>query len=207
MAHIVRKLDWGVIDLDTSKPFVFFQQRWFYNWIVSTGATAWTYAEKKHFHNTLDRQIWAAWSNRVKLKVSGTSKWVTEWKDGVPINFDVKWVLEDGHWTVNARKLPKGGKYRSNVVYSKLEINLDSEDLASRRACTDDGVCEDGFRTVPHEFGHALQYKQDEYKTGHKHLADTRSIMNIGDELRARHLTAVLAELNTMLPDTTFAYS
>jgi hypothetical protein len=36
-------------------------------------------------------------------------------------------------------------------------------------------------------------------------LADSSSIMNIGRDLRRRHLTAVIAELNKMVPDLTFA--
>lgn len=113
------------------------------------------------------------------------------------------------HWTVNVRKLPAGSTpttYISNVVGRNMRINLDSADLASYRACNTAGRCRD-FRAVPHEYGHTFPGVGDEYVAGHANLGDTNSIMNIGDQVRARHLRPILAQLNTMIPDCTFRHA
>jgi hypothetical protein len=207
MAHLVKKLDWGDIDLDTKEGRIFFQQKWKYNWTKVGAASDWTLAEKRKFHNTLDKQIWSVWSMKIKIRVTGGDL-ARRFRTGIPINFDVKWVVAGGHWTVNARKLVPGGSYRSNVVYGTRTINLDSEDLVPHKVLNDAGVELEGFRTVPHEFGHALDTDEnpDEYKAGSAKLADTGSIMNIGKELRGRHISGILAELDKLAPGTTFRY-
>ena len=45
----------------------------------------------------------------------------------------------------------------------------------------------------------------DEYNAGHAHLADTDSLMNIGRNVRGRHVQALIDELNSMLPDLQFS--
>ncbi len=206
MGHIVSNMPWGTIDLDTGENRVFFQQKWFYHWLTEPGASAWTYPERRHFHNTLDRQIWARWSNRIVFRVQGTTRLARRLaRTGVPINFDVRWELVNGHWDVYARKLPAGGSYRSNVHFGRREINLDSEDLEPHGACRDDGTtCADDFLTVPHEFGHTID-NRDEYNRASPHYADTGSIMNIGGQLRSRHLNLIIAQLNTMVRGGTFS--
>ena len=206
MAHLVSKLPWGDIDIDTKVGRIFFQQKWKYVWTKVGAASAWTLAEKRNFHNTLDRQIWSVWSMKIKIKVTGGALG-RRFPAGIPINFDVKWVLAAGHWTVNARKLVSGGSYRSNVIFASRIINLDSEDLIPHGVANFTGVSRTGFRTVPHEFGHALGGgNPDEYKAGSAHLADTSSIMNIGKQLRGRHLDQIVAELNNLVPGSTFQY-
>ena len=205
MAHVVQKLDWG--DLDVTAGRIFFQQKWKYNWMKDGAASDWTLAEKRNFHNTLDKQIWSVWSMKIKIRVTGGDL-ARRFGTGIPINFDVKWVLAGGHWTVNARKLVPGTSYRSNVVYGTRIINLDSADLVPHRVPNAAGVEREGFRTVPHEFGHTLDTDEnpDEYTAGSRHLADTASIMNIGKKLRGRHITAIVSELNKMVSGTTFRY-
>ena len=206
MAHLVSKLPWGDIDLDTTAGRIFFQQKWKYTWTKVGAASEWTTAQKRNFHNTLDKQVWSVWSMKIKIKAVGGTL-ARRFPAGLPINFDVKWVLAAGHWTVNARKLVPGGNYRSNVLFASRIINLDSEDLTPHSVGNDAGASSDGFRTVPHEFGHTLgNANDDEYTAGAADLADTDSILNIGKQLRGRHLNDIITELNKLVPDSNFRY-
>ena len=73
MPHIVRDIGWGTIDIVEHQSRVFFQQRWKYSWQETPPLKPWSLAEKRAFHADVDRQVWASWSNRVQLSVSGTS--------------------------------------------------------------------------------------------------------------------------------------
>jgi hypothetical protein len=63
-----------------------------------------------------------------------------------------------------------------------------------------------------HEFGHALGNSRfsmtgmhgDEYKEDSEFVLDNGSMMNIGSQLRKRHLDYILNEINKMIPDTSF---
>src|SRR5262245_61320041 len=100
---------WGIIDFDDRSVAVLVQQIWLYRWNLWPGVTApWTYKEKQHFHATVDKQIWGAWSNRIRLTVAGTSAAAKRLAGRqLGMNFDVKWVLAPpNHWTVTAWKMP-----------------------------------------------------------------------------------------------------
>src|SRR5262245_28324096 len=153
----------------------------------------------------------------------------------LPIDFDVQWVTARPHWKVKALKLPPLAKVTSFVNWSTKEIQLDTNDFAPHVACNDeapkpgmelpfliippvirdsvpavreavvDQSCRAGFKTVPHEFGHALGNSNgDEYRANAANRADTDSLLNIGSQIRDRHMNDVLAELNTMIKDCTF---
>ena len=173
----------------------------------------WTLQQKRAFHNTVDRQIWASWSNRVTLTVTGTSDFARKFaRKPLPINLDVRWVLRNEHWQVYAWKVEDNASDRAEVFWDNRRINLYSTDLAPSSVCTDGTpqVCKGNFQTVPHEFGHAVGNtsvlnRGDEYRASSPHLADTDSILNIGRQLRIRHFRTLLEEMNKMIPNTTFA--
>jgi len=212
MGHVVRETDWCVIDLDTKSGFIFLQQRWQYTWAVDKGVSSWTLPEKREFHNRADRAIWATWSNRVRLRASGTSELAMRFaKTSILINLDVRWVTSKPHWQVTVTKIPPGDFRTSSVQWNARKISLDSEDFKEVERCTTAAkpVCQTQI-PVAHEFGHAVGNtavlkRGDEYKTGHSHKADRDSIMNVGSVLRTRHFRTVLEELNKMVPNTTFA--
>src|SRR6187200_3615730 len=107
MGHVVKELPWCTIDIDTTAGFVFLQERWKYEWLLTGDLAAWTYTEKKTFHDSADRAIWRAWSYRAKLGVEGTSAFARRFLGkGIPINLDVKWVLKNEHWNVKVYKVP-----------------------------------------------------------------------------------------------------
>ncbi|WP_437646549.1 hypothetical protein [Sorangium sp. So ce362] len=213
MSHIVRRPAWGVASLNTDTGHVLVQEEWRYNWTVVPPASAWTLQQRRRFHNTADRQIWRAWSGRLRFRVAGANPVVRRFPHELPpVDFDIRWVLSGGQLTVNVRKLPSGSSpttFMSEVDFAARVIHLDSADLASYRPINAAGQ-RGSVYALPHEFGHTMGDpagigNPDEYTAGSAHLADTDSIMNIGRQVRARHLTALQAELNAMLPDCTFS--
>ena|SRR5438552_17484982 len=206
MAHVVRELPWGIIDIVMDEGRIFFQERWQYTWDAN-GQSSWTTAEKQQFHRAVDGQIWRSWSNRIRFKTAGTSPFARHFPS-VSINFDIRWVLAKPHWNITVRKLAAGSTpttYISNVDRANMQVNLDSADLDSYTPVNAAGASHK-FRAVPHEFGHTFPGVDDEYVAGAADLADTDSMMNIGDQIRMRHLQPVLDQLNTMLPHCTFSY-
>ena len=207
MAHVVKTLPWGTIDIVLRENRIFFQQTWQYNWVVQTPLAPWSLAEKRRFHRNVDLSIWGNWSNRFRFPVSGNHEFARRnHSAGVPINFDVRWVTATGQWTCEAWKIHPGTSRTSNVTFGTRRIELDDHDFTAHRACNNatPQVCRNGFQTVPHEFGHTFDL-DDEYTTGSPHLADSTSIMNVGREFRRRHFALMLTELNTMIPGVTFA--
>ncbi len=100
------------------------------------------------------------------------------------------------------------------VEWNARRISLHTSKLKPYTACNaaTPQVCTSGFRSVPHEFGHAVGNSSvlgrgDEYASSSSHLADTDSLLNIGRQLRVRHFRTLLEEMNKMIPNTTFAVS
>jgi len=211
--HIVHDFDWGVIDIIVHEKRIFFQQRWRYTWEKTAGQTDWDLDQKRKFHTEVDKQIWASWSNRVKLSVTGTSDFAKKFATTkLPMNLDIRWVLRDEHWDVTAVKNDPADMPHNYVQWDARKIKLHTSKLKSYSACTNGSpkVCTAGFKSVPHEAGHAFGNSStlgrgDEYASTSPHLADTGSILNIGTELRKRHFRTILEEMNKMIPDTTFA--
>jgi len=190
---------------------IFFQQDWYYDWQVRTPMADWTIAEKRHMHNTVDRQIWASWSNHIKIPVAlGSSPdarardLVTRTKGNIPINFDIRWVLKPGHWFVTAIKSRPGDTDHNTVDFDHRKIVLHSYKLKPYTAGNDAGASRSGFLSPPHEFGHTLK-DDDEYQTGSPNLSDTDSIMNIGRRIRPRHIQLIVDTLNKVLPGCVFS--
>jgi len=209
MGHVVSKLAWGTVDVDTTLGRVFFQQDWGYKWEFEAPETAWTYQEQLVFHTKVDRQIWSSWSFRVTLGVTGNHWMVAKFgRSGLPINFDVRWRTnkQTSQWSIRAvktKRTVKGGA-RSNVTFSERKCELFASDTDPRGAKNDAGAVRYGFVTPPHEFGHMIGLP-DEYNAGDANLSDTDSMMNIGRYIRARHMVEVLAQLGAIFPGCTFA--
>lgn len=208
MGHVVARLPWATIDVDLNQGRVFLQQRWRYEWHEVLSATPWTIEEKRRFHQITDRSIWGRWSNRIRLKVTGKNAFSRQFAStGVPINFDVRWVHGGEQWTVHAHKTPPGteiGLFHQSVAFQARVIKLYTSKLTLYQAVNAAGVARENFSSTPHEFGHALG-NHDEYIANSPHLADSASTMNVGREIRSRHMTLVLQELNKLMPGTVFA--
>jgi hypothetical protein len=204
MAHLVAMEPWGAVDLDTTEGRVFVQQDWYYVWSNVPPANDWSLGEKRNFHNTLDRHIWAQWSDRLRIYPSGNHELARQFRtNGLRLTFDVRWITVPGHWTVNVRKLVAGGNYRSNVSFGTRVIELDSEDLTAHTVANAAGKQAPRFRTGPHEFGHTLR-NPDEYGQRAANLADTQSVMNIGRQMRPRHAQLIVDTLRRLVPACSF---
>lgn len=209
MGHVVRETDWCVIDVDTTVGRVFLQQRWQYTWNVRPPMANWTLSERRAFHRRADRAIWAAWSNRARLRVTGGSAFARR-HSTVPINLDIRWVTSNPHWRVTVLKVPPGTFVTSSVRWNARTISLDTNDFTTRNICRGTPrVCTQQV-PVAHEFGHAagntaVLGRGDEYRSSSANVADQSSILHSGSQLRSRHFRTILDELNVMIPGTTFA--
>ena len=198
---LIKKTDRMDIYLEEYRQIILIRQRWKYNWLNERNTTSWTLFEKRDFHNKVDNIIWKIWGGQFKIKVIGSSVFAQKYKNKIfTINFDIQWVIQNPHWNVNVRKIVKNTSYRSNVRWNDREINLDTEDTKMRK----------DYKQVPvgHEFGHAIGYLYDEYNStlsiNNGFLFDQDTIMNVGMELRKRHLQYVIYQLSTIYPNTTF---
>ena len=210
MGHVTRETNWCVIDIDTTVGRIFLQQRWQYLWLLQPPLSNWTHTEKRDFHNRADREIWAAWSNRASLNVTGSSTVARRFRGrGLPINLDIRWVTAKPHWRVHVMKLPSGQFRTSSVRWTARLINLDTNDFSTRTIGTGTPTVTTQV-PVAHEFGHAagntaVLSRGDEYKSTSPNKGDQASIMHSGHQLRNRHFRTILDEMNKMIPDTTFS--
>jgi hypothetical protein len=212
MGHVTSAKPWGDIDIDTTNGSVFFQQKWFYYWnLYPPVKNVWTHPEKEAFHRRVDTSIWRVWSNKYKLKVSGTHEFAKKFSStGVSINFDVKWVVSGTyHWTVTAYKMAPGSSptnpHRSNVILANRTMELNTADVRPRGAGNDAGVSNSKFETPAHEFAHTFD-NPDEYNASSPHIGDSSSLVNIGHEIRNRHVRLIVNELNSMIFGVHFSF-
>ncbi len=206
MGHVTKNVTWATLDIALDGSLIFVQQNWLYIWATAPGMSAWTYQERRSFHARADTAIWRGWSDQVTLQASGSSEVARKLAQApIPVNFDIRWVLSDPHWTVQVTKIPKGNFRVSSVNWGSRTIHLDSEDAGTRRTSRT-------INQVPvaHEFGHAVGNtvvlgRGDEYHPGHAHHIDRAAMMNVGHELRERYFRTLIEELNDMIPGVTFS--
>ena len=90
-------------------------------------------------------------------------------------------------------------------------INIDTEDTVKIKR--DRGSKSYHQYPIVHEFGHSVGNSifastgmhGDEYNSSSSFFRDKRSLMNIGSNLRDRHLDFLLQQLNTMIPNAQFS--
>jgi hypothetical protein len=220
MSHVVRKEGWAVVDLGTVGRKIFVRQDWHYSWTVDKGQQPWREDEKTAFHRAVDRAVWGSWSHRVRIQARDMRSTPASLRTGVTalvagsvfsLSFDVRSVPAAGHWEVTVRKNDPSvkPKPRAEVDFPKKTIRLFTTDLLvtkAKRPDTDD-PWHYGFSLIGHEFGHTVGNfgpKGDEYFPTSKHFDDVESIMNIGHQLRARHVTLLCQTLHAMVPGCEF---
>jgi hypothetical protein len=208
MGHVTSKPAWGTIDIDTSAGNILVREDWQYTWkLLGAGIAAWTYQERKRFHQKLDREIWGRWSSHFPIKVKGASPFAQRFASSqLTLNYDIRWVLHNGQWQVTVFKVAPNtdpNVARAFVVPTAQTVTLYSTIFRSYTAGNAANAARKGFLAGPHEFGHTME-NPDEYLAASAYLQDADSIMNIGKQVRERHLHVVIAQLNTMIPGTTF---
>ena len=195
-------------------------------------ASPWTDDEQRDFHSAAESIIWKFWNSRrtlqgssdpttqqfidllnkhsgISFSVSGDGEFAQKFAGRqLPVEFDTLITQKRPHYTVNVKKMLPGREsaFRSNVDYASMTINVAKSDTAPSPAQQDGkGAAKtDDFFTLPHEFGHAIGYGVDEYEVGAIARKDIDSLMNIGKEIRPRHLAFIKAQLNTMLKGVKF---
>jgi hypothetical protein len=212
MGHMIKELPWCTIDIDTTAGKIVLQERWQYTWVVAPPYQRWTPVEMQNFHQRVDHEIWAAWSNRAFFSIAGTSAFAKRFSGGsVPVVMDVRRVLAKPHWNVFVTKVPEGVTHFSSTNWIARTLRLDSYDIVPRVRCLGPvkAVCMTQM-PVTHEFGHAIGNSKfvgrdgDEYPSRSPHSTDFDSIMNRGLELRNRHFEHLLTVINGVIADTTF---
>ena len=186
---------------------VFVRQDWLYKWLLFVGLKApWTYAEKARVHRRAEAQIHSIWNTGLTLQVRSKRGPAPRFGSRCPIEFDIRWVTKRGHWTVNMNKMPPRSTpttFLSEVSYLTRTIHLDTADLILDTNKNEAGVQRSGIPVIAHEFGHTF-YSLDEYELRNANIRDADSVMNIGRQVRARHLGLVVHTLNQMMPDFLF---
>ena len=195
------------INIDEFTKIILVQEKWKYNWIdIGT----WTYAERKDFHQKADSLIWTKWGSKLIIKTKGDSAFAKKhFSSGFILKFDIKWVISGEHWTVNVKKIALGDFNPSSVNWPNRTIDLDTED--TKKLLRDRGGKKFRQYPVAHEFGHAIgdhswvpRMQSDEYPPGSINELDHRSMMNVGTNLRKRHINFILRHLKNMVPNTIF---
>ncbi|MFP2996451.1 hypothetical protein ABN763_11095 [Spongiivirga sp. MCCC 1A20706] len=204
-------LDYCDIYIEPNREIVTVRQRWKYSWWRGDceAFTYWTYQRRKAFHDAADRLIWNHWSNNYFLMAYGEiedAKLIKDFRDrNYRLVFDIQWVLDNPHWTVNVVRQEEGYKDRSSVKWNSKEVWLNESDLRFY-----DLDCDIPFNTVLHEYTHTL-YNDDEYgevyggKSGSRYEFDYRSLQNIGVELRDRFVTAIEEDISYGVPGVSFS--
>lgn len=206
-----------------------------YNLILITQTQEIVYNEL-HFHelrkyqNTVTNIIYSIWNNKCYFKVRGNSKFANKHKKTrFKLQFKIIWSTSpNSNWKVYIHRKDT----RSYVRQYAREIHFDLFDIDLQEKIGSDGNILQ--YPVAHEFGHTIGLVKfsrpllsfnpnypwgtlhaDEYETNSSKenkfrrpfINDRRSIMNIGNELRERHMDYILQELNTLLLGTEFYIS
>ena len=112
-------------------------------------------------------------------------------KNEFNVEFDIQWVNSNQHWLPNVTKILPNENFDSRVNYGNKTIHLANIDIYRRISGR---INQNTFK---HEFGHTIKIG-DEYSKvfGNPRLSayvnDTKSLMNIGNELRRLYISDVL---------------
>ena len=217
MASIKKVTDWADIEIDPDEKKVWVIERWAFHWTLGPGVSAWTPEEQGDFYRALFTQI-ARTFQGATLSLSGTADLCQSVKS-MSLVFAIGWTPEPyQQWSAFVRKLPADYKpttFPNWVDCSSRTIHLNNVATKSYSPCNDAGECRRDFQALPHEFIHTLRgtvpvgeacTNADEYHADDPYLDDTDSILNIGNQLRGRHVQVIVDTLNTMVPNCTFSY-
>ena len=227
MSRVFKQFDMYDIYIEPKRRIINIKQRWKYNWI-DNGLGVWTYAEKKEFHDNVDKVIWQQWSGNyyaesIPLDVDTNKKSsnLEYSRKQFTINFDIEWVTSNEHWTANVNKVLSPKEFVSKVHYSTYEVFLSNHDYITTQNTRG---CNLQFNIAAHEFGHMISRQGDEYGEEHmwpeqkmylnsnpsykkkrlRYEEDYSSRMNIGNELRNRFVFSINDSLDIMIPGIIF---
>jgi hypothetical protein len=140
-----------------------------------------------------------AWSEAARSKyvkdwvVAVTNAWsgrrLRTLKGGKSVSVRISFQTQIGgfmwdHWEITVTRINSGGFRTSYVRPGSNEVTLDSEDIVP---VTKSGSAGCDQRGAAHEFGHMIGL-DDEYKSGHLHKSDLRSVMNSCEDVKDRHV-------------------
>lgn len=197
-------------------------------------ADPWTDDEERDFHTTAAALIWKFWNSSpllprggdpslfqiidllnadrpvISARVSGTGDFAKKFASkSLPIDFDIALSVTNPHYSVTVRKMIGDRFVHSFVNYGTRSISFVKTAVEKRGAQQDgrDPAATSDFISVPHEFGHAIGYQTDEYQAYAAKHRDVKSLMNIGREIRPRHLEFIRTHLAQMFAGSRFEFA
>ncbi|QDV84176.1 hypothetical protein [Planctomycetes bacterium TBK1r] len=205
--EVAKETPWYRIEVDAFSvyPKVILVSRWYYRWLLGPGVTTpWVEREKKFYHDVFNLLLADAFRN-TRIRMTATDRGFTT---TLGVDFSIgRGLQKHRHWTVLLRKVHPTSEsftYQSKVMPHSSTIHLDTADIKDYQPTNVAGKT--GIHNaIPHEFLHAIGYHHDESHAASPYLADTNSIMNVGKQIRERHLRHVLADLEDMVPDARFS--
>jgi hypothetical protein len=146
-------------------------------------------------------------AGNVRIAVGGTGSFAQHFSaSGLDIDFDIVLTSAHPHWRVELRKVPPTDTTLANVDWNARRIlltNLKNDPTSACQLGRNAPCVTSGFVPTPHEFGHTL-LNDDEYTVSSPSRPDLQSIMNIGTQVRPRHLSFITSQLNSMVPGCVF---
>ncbi|WP_289044013.1 hypothetical protein [uncultured Olleya sp.] len=205
--NYIKKTDAYDIYIEPSRKTIVIRQKWKYIWSVASGLPNWSYLEKKAWHQKADNVIWLQWGSHFvfwALVHDENNSNVSLHKKEFNLEFDIQWVTTDQHWTANVKKIGASEDFGSKVNPSDKKIYLAHTDVKRRI------VSNINQNTVKHEFGHTIAVNDEYGKLNGNYydpiyVNDTKALMNVGNELRARYIRDIKIKVNKMIPGVTFA--
>lgn len=190
-------------------------------------------AKIEHFKRMAKGIINALWNYKFWVRVKGTSRFAIKNKRTVfNIRFQLEWVYRGEHWRVDLSPTSRQSSvnWYNRRIELDLEDTQLQEKIGSDGKILQYPIAHEFGHTIgnirgfvslayipskPYQLFHRVRH-DDEYKIGgvsprikyenrlrRQYVLDKNSIMNIGNQIRDRHIDFILLELNSMFRDDT----
>lgn len=187
----------------------------------------------EHFKRMAKLIIDALWNSKFWVRVKGTSRFAIKNKRIVfSIRFQLEWVYRGEHWRVDLSPTSRVSRvdWYNRRIKLDLEDTQLQKKLGSDGKILQYPIAHEFGHTIgnirgfvslayipskPYQLFHRVRH-DDEYKKGgdspsikyenrlrRQYVLDKNSIMNIGNQIRDRHIDFILLELNSMFSDDT----
>lgn len=187
----------------------------------------------EHFKRMTKNIIDVLWNNKFWVRVKGTSRFAIKNKRTVfSIQFQLEWVHRRAHWKVDLFPTDRQSSVNWHNRYIELDLEDTQlqEKVGSNGKIFQYPIAHEFGHTIgnirefvslshmssrPYQLFHKINH-DDEYKIegtsaiirkeNHlrkRYISDKNSIMNIGNQIRDRHIDYILLELNSLFLDDT----
>lgn len=181
------------IEIVESRCAIIVRQKWLFIWVGN-----WSMYEQSIYKDKLLTLIEGSWTG-FYVEVTGDSDFAKNNKGRRwDIVFEIEEVEHTEHWQIMISKDNARNKCSSSALRQRIQFSLKSLDYNIKHAVDYPRDNRTGHRyTARHEFFHSLEPKlnQDEYNKSNPSFHDTNSLMNLGSQVRSRHLSTFMTAL------------